>query len=166
MEEVSMGRKQWMILLIIVSGLMLCIFGIHFDGNIPHLIERQQAYKNNVQMGGQRYNLISLSTLKYYFSHITEPFALYNILGNIVPYSIMAIIAKAAFEGKKAIYPLLYCVLFSISKELMQYFSWLGKLDIGDILLNLIGSIIGICTYIVLKKISNKKQKLIRFTKI
>jgi len=153
-----MSRKQWMILLIIVSGLVLCIFGIQFDGNISHLIERQQAYKNNVQMGGQRYNLTSLSTLKYYFSYIREPFALYNILGNIVPYSIMAIIAKAAFEGKKATYPLLYCVLFSISNELMQYFSWLGKLDIGDILLNLIGSIIGICIYIMLKKYQIKSR--------
>ena len=74
-----MKKNVWKKALIFMTIIVFLLIGLKFDGNLSHLLEQRADFMNNVQMGGSRYSL-SLASLKYYVSYITEPFAFRNIL--------------------------------------------------------------------------------------
>lgn len=141
-----MKKTYWKLLFMLMTIAIILIVGLKFDGSISHLVQQREDFINNVQMGGERYSL-SFSSLKYYLSYIAEPFALINVLGNIGPFVILAFFACGAFSKNNIIYSLLYCFLFGIGIELFQYATWFGAFDLSDILLRLIGTLIGILAY-------------------
>lgn len=96
--------------------------------------------------GGERYSF-SFASLKYYLSYISEPFAFINILGNIGPFTILAFLASGVFLKKNLLKSLLYCLLLGIGIELFQYATWFGAFDLADILLRLIGALLGLLIY-------------------
>lgn len=138
-----MKKRFSEISLILMTIVIVLIVGLKYDGNLSHLLKQRADFISNIQMGGNRY-IFSFSNLKYYISYITEPFALLNILGNIVPFIMLSFFAYGAFSNKKMIYTWIYCFFVGIGIELFQYFTWFGVFDISDIVLRLVGTLIGV----------------------
>lgn len=141
-----MKKKYWKQLFILLTIAILLIIGLKFDGNLLHLLKQREDFISNVQMGGERYSF-SFASLKYYLSYISEPFAFINILGNIGPFTILAFLASGVFLKKNLLKSLLYCLLLGIGIELFQYATWFGAFDLADILLRLIGALLGLLIY-------------------
>lgn len=141
-------KKIWKYLLFLMTIAIVLVVGLKFDGNLEHLLKQRTDFIRNIQMGGDRITF-SFGSLKYYISYITEPFALLNIFGNIGLFAIFVFFACSTFLNKKTLYSCLYCSFWGIAIELIQYFAWLGALDISDILLRFIGILIGSLIYTI-----------------
>lgn len=116
--------------------------GLKFHGSLSQALEQRTDFIHNIQMGGNRI-AFSLASLRYYISYITEPFAFFNILGNIGPFAILSFLAYGTFFNQKIVYSCLYCSFVGIGIELFQYFMWFGAFDISDIFLRFIGILTG-----------------------
>ena len=129
-----MKKNVWKKALIFMTIIAFLLIGLKFDGNISHLLEQRADFMNNVQMGGSRYSL-SLASLKYYVSYITEPFAFRNIFGNAGLFAGLSFCACGAFSDKKLLSSWAYSFSIGVGIELYKYFTRLGTCVIYVILL-------------------------------
>ena len=136
--------KKWPLRL--MTLFIFLVVGLKFDGSLPRLLERRSDFINNIQMGGERYSL-SFASLKYYISYITEPFAFGNIFGNIGLFTILAFFSCISFSKSNILYGFFYCLLIGICIEIFQYITWFGAFDLSDIVLRLVGILMGIFIY-------------------
>lgn len=142
-----MKKKSKRLLLALITLLVTLVLGIQFNGNLSRLLEQRADLIYNITvLGGYRYTF-SFASLKYYISHITEPFAFVNIGGNIGIFALFSFFVCIFLSSKKKLFSLLYTFLVGIFIELFQYFTWFGVFDISDIILRLIGSLVGIFLY-------------------
>ena len=100
---------------------------------------------------GSTYNIIPFKEMfRYTFG---SKMFYYQIVGNILVFLIFGFIISEYIKPKK-IFPILWTtIIVSITVELVQHY--IGRcFDIDDILLNIIGGILGYLLYIVLKGIN------------
>jgi glycopeptide antibiotics resistance protein len=80
--------------------------------------------------------------------------AVINLIGNIVVFIPMGIFLPIYFDkAKKLLGIVIITIITVLSVEMIQFFTYTGTFDIDDIILNLIGSIMGF----VIWEIWNKK---------
>ena len=102
---------------------------------------------------GSTYNIIPFKEMfRYTFG---SKLFYYQIVGNIVVFLIFGLIISEYIKPKK-IYPILFTtIIVSITVELVQHY--IGRcFDIDDILLNIIGGILGYILYICLQGINKR----------
>lgn len=73
-----------------------------------------------------------------------------NLFGNIGLFIPFSIILRTTFKIYKFKTLFFLTMLFSISIEILQYFFQIGVADIDDVILNLLGAVIGIFLYRVI----------------
>ena len=152
-----MKKNVWKKALIFMTIIAFLLIGLKFDGNLSHLLEQRADFMNNVQMGGSSYSL-SLASLKYYVSYITEPFAFRNIFGNAGLFAGLSFCACGAFSDKKLLSSWAYSFSIGVGIELFQYFTCFGAFDLSDILLRFAGIMAGILMYIAVSKLFHEKD--------
>lgn len=101
------------------------LFGILFGRNI----------ENNIA----RFNFTSY--LPYWLNHLDNKLVLFYLFGNVLIYVPLGLIFRYYKTFKISYF---YCFLFIVTIEFLQAMTSLGYFDVDDILLNSIGSIIGI----------------------
>jgi glycopeptide antibiotics resistance protein len=98
--------------------------------------------------GARNYNLIPLANIKRQLTHISEWWALRQILGNIIPFMpfgfLLPIVYRKINSFGKVFITGILSILFI---EYFQLFTKVGSFDVDDILLNCLGII---CGYVVL----------------
>lgn len=143
-------RSIWKIIFIVYVCLLLYFVVLKVNGSI----DRIMLIKQNRDSGFWNYNLYLFRTIKLYLENITHAYAYINILGNIVPFVPLGLLIPLIFKRfrslMKAILIFIICI---ICIETFQFISMLGFFDVDDILLNMIGCIVGYCIYVVLEKI-------------
>lgn len=88
-----------------------------------------------------------------------------NIIGNIVLFIPFTFFVGYIFEVKNHLFMYLFTLLVSLTIEITQLY--IGRaFDVDDILLNLIGGVIGFAIYnlvdkVILKKVSEERKKII-----
>lgn len=93
-------------------------------------------------------NLVPFQTIKYDIVH-----APYNLLANIVLFIPMGGLIPIIFKCFKSLFKTLsICITIIFFIEIMQRVTLLGSFDVDDILLNVLGSLIG---YILFKLLGN-----------
>lgn len=116
--------------------------------------ERLSSIKQSRDAGFWNYNVYPLRTITPYIEDITYTYAYMNILGNIIPFIPLGILIPIIFKRyrnlKKAI--LIY-LTYIIGIETLQFITMLGFFDVDDILLNIIGCIVGYCFYVSSSKL-------------
>lgn len=80
-----------------------------------------------------------------------------EIINNIVAFIPFGILLSTLWEEKSIIKRILPIFLTSLSFEILQFIFSIGASDITDLIMNTIGGIIGICIFIILKKILKDK---------
>lgn len=137
------------------------VYQILFLGYITILIWELFLGKYRSHGGPRRYNLTPLKTIARYIENY-ESFGvsviLINLAGNIVAFMPLGFLLPLVFKRTgRLIVITRITLLTSITAEICQYIFNVGGLDIDDVLLNMLGGVLGYLVYTIIG-IRNKTQ--------
>lgn len=106
------------------------------------------AYSNNYreQMTNVSYNLIPFKTILNFIQnidHIGFDVLFYNLAGNVAAFMPLGFLLPMAFRRLNAVKTYAIAFILILFAEVMQLVSRRGIFDVDDLLLNMLGSIIG-----------------------
>lgn len=107
----------------------------------------------------QSVNLIPFHTITDYFSN-ERPLGLSNVIGNVLLFIPMGVYLSLFTRSRKFWLTVLSIALISISAEVFQYSIHVGAADIDDVILNIMGGLVGIALYHGLHKVFGEKTRL------
>lgn len=116
---------------------------------------------NRVEMEGIRYNLIPFRTIMNYLQNsgqIDFTIWIYNLAGNIVAFMPLGFLIPFAVRGMKAGKTYLVAFALILSAEIMQLISRRGVFDIDDLILNMLGCLLGYSIYRLIGIISYSRR--------
>lgn len=135
-------RIIWCIYIILLFLLVV----IKFYGSTSEIISR---IENNSLPGSINYNLIPFYSIGVQLENISEGWARYNLIGNIVPFMPFGFLLPIAFRKINSFCKVIVVGLAAdLSIEVFQYTTKTGRFDIDDIILNMIGIVLG---YLLMK---------------
>ena len=141
--------------------ILLLFVIIKFDGTINSIVNNFEMIRANREMGVYNFNIIPLRSLISNIESIikySDVWAIKSFSANIIafiPWGIMIPLLHSKFY--KIINFIFVSILFLFLIETFQFITMTGYFDIDDIILNIIGSIIGFIflrIYLILKKLS------------
>lgn len=146
-------KSSWMPLFWLYIVVLFLFVVIKFSGSIAVLIDRINSIMANRADGIWNVNLIPFKSIETQFKHITQWWALKNILGNIVPFIPLGFLLPMAYKSyRKPCKALLLLLAIIIGIEIFQLITMLGAFDIDDIILNFTGAVIGYITLSMLNR--------------
>ena len=123
----------------IYIALLLLVVIIKFRGSFGELENKIIATPF-----GTNYNLIPFNSIGEQLAHISEGWARFNLLGNIIPFVPFGFLLPITYpKANSFLKVLMVSLLFLFLMETFQFITRLGSFDIDDIILNTIGIIIG-----------------------
>ena len=142
-------RKHRAILTIIwwVYIIALFLFVIlKFNGSFSRIINR---IEYNSLPDSINYNLIPFHSISVQLERISEGWARYNLLGNIVPFIPMGFLLPLVFDKINAFWKVIGVgFVADLCFEAFQYITKTGSFDVDDIILNMTGIMFG---YLLMK---------------
>lgn len=138
--------------------IILFIFVVlKFNGDISSIVDRIRVISENRVLGIWNINITPLQSTSYYFRHITNLYAFYNIAGNIVLFIPFGFLVSLVCIKKIDFFKtMLVCISTIIFIEIFQFILMIGFFDIDDIILNTLGCLSGFVVFIIWKKLFNK----------
>ena len=103
-------------------------------------------------------NLIPFKTIFYYLGgNQSLTVSVQNILGNILAFSPLGFLLPILFNKYKKLKNIFFIsVSVSLSIEIIHLFLNIGSCDIDDLILNVLGAILGFCVYKVITTMVKK----------
>lgn len=119
---------------------------IKFHGSTSAIINR---IESNSLPGAINYNLIPFHSISVQLAHISQGWARYNLLGNIVPFMPFGFLLPIVFDKMNTFWKVIG-VGFAVDLciEVFQYITKTGSFDVDDIILNITGIALG---YLLIK---------------
>lgn len=124
---------------------------LKFDGSFERIISLHNSIIENEKDGIRNINLIPLRSMAPYLKNITEPYAFKNIIANILVFIPLGFFVSNK-NHKNVFKTLIICLGIILSIELIQLFFKIGFFDVDDIILNFIGSLIGLIINLLAQK--------------
>ncbi|OZI12039.1 hypothetical protein CEW92_08745 [Bacillaceae bacterium SAS-127] len=147
-------RWSWKVIFYIYILLLINFIVFKFLGDINAVKSNIQLQYENVQMGGSNVNLVPLRTLSSYVFGLDVGVSFINIVGNIVPFIPLGFVIPLAFPSQKPFMKtMISCLGIIICIEVIQLVTYLGNMDIDDLILNQVSCVIGYSLYVVSEKI-------------
>lgn len=147
-------RKQGKILKIIwwmYIAVLFVFVVVKFKGSFYELTDRISSYS---MQGSINYNLIPFRSMSTQIEHITQWWALKNLLGNIIPFIPFGFLLPVTYKKCSPMISVFFTGMASILLiEIFQFFTKLGTFDVDDIILNMIGIVCGYLMFLVIKRI-------------
>lgn len=143
--KTKMLKTKWWVYIV----LLFIFVVIKFKGSFSELSDRIRSYSNPDSIN---YNLIPFRNISVQISHITQWWALKNLLGNIipfVPFGFLLPVTYRKFNSAIKVLPIGIASILFI--EMFQFFTKLGSFDVDDIILNMIGIICGYFMFLLIK---------------
>jgi glycopeptide antibiotics resistance protein len=141
MKNKKMIQAIWWIYIF----LLFVIVVVKFNGSLVELKDRIHTFSSE---DARNYNLMPLANIKIQLTHISEWWALRQILGNIVPFMPFGFLLPIVYSKINSFFKVFITGILSILFiELFQLFTKVGSFDVDDILLNIVGIM---CGYVVL----------------
>lgn len=136
------NKKLIKILFYIYIAFLILFVVLKFDGSFERIISLHNSIIENEKDGIRNINLIPFRSISPYLRNITEPYAFKNIIANILVFIPLGFFASNK-NSKNVFKALIICLGVILSIELIQLFFKIGFFDVDDIILNFIGSLIG-----------------------
>lgn len=147
-----MKNKKLIKILFSIYILFLILFVVlKFDGSFERIISLHNSIIENEKDGLRNINLIPFRTMSSYLKNITEPYAFKNIAANIVIFIPLGFFISNK-NPKNVFKALIICLGVILSIELIQLFFKIGFFDVDDIILNFIGSLLGVFISLFVRK--------------
>ncbi len=144
MSESKFNKRKYFKISLFIYLFFLGIF--YFLELGPTLTFRLGKYYNEVS-----HNFILFSTITTYvlnFEHYNLSTLFYNIFGNVLIFVPLGILVPSIYPNINRYLQIIYIsFLISVTLEGLQYITSLGVFDIDDIILNVIGGILGFYIY-------------------
>ena len=147
-----MKNKKLIKILFSIYILFLILFVVlKFDGSFERIISLHNSIIENEKDGLRNINLIPFRTMSPYLKNITEPYAFKNIIANILVFIPLGFFISNK-NSKNVFKALIICLGVILSIELIQLFFKIGFFDVDDIILNFIGSLLGVFISLFVRK--------------
>lgn len=147
-----MKNKKLIKILFSIYILFLILFVVlKFDGSFERIISLHNSIIENEKDGLRNINLIPFRTMSPYLENITETYAFKNIAANIVIFIPLGFFISNK-NPKNVFKALIICLGVILSIELIQLFFKIGFFDVDDIILNFIGSLLGVFISLFVRK--------------
>lgn len=147
-----MKNKKLIKILFSIYILFLILFVVlKFDGSFERIISLHNSIIENEKDGLRNINLIPFRTMSPYLKNITEPYAFKNIIANILVFIPLGFFISNK-NPKNVFKALIICLRVILSIELIQLFFKIGFFDVDDIILNFIGSLLGVFISLFVRK--------------
>lgn len=147
-----MKNEKLIKILFSIYILFLILFVVlKFDGSFERIISLHNSIIENEKDGLRNINLIPFRTMSSYLKNITEPYAFKNIAANIVIFIPLGFFISNK-NPKNVFKALIICLGVILSIELIQLFFKIGFFDVDDIILNFIGSLLGVFMSLFVRK--------------
>lgn len=145
------NKKLIKILFYIYIAFLILFVVLKFDGNFERIISLHNSIIENEKDGIRNINLIPFRSMSPYLKNITETFAFKNIAANIVVFIPLGFFISNK-NSKNVFKALIICLGVILSIELIQLFFKIGFFDVDDIILNFIGSLLGVFISLFVRK--------------
>lgn len=149
-----MKKRIFKMLFYVYIIFMIFVIVLKFDGSFEKIISLHHSIIENEQGGIKNINVVPFKSILPYLRNITEPYAFKNIMGNILAFLPLGFFISNKFP-KKVIKPIITCFVIIFVIEYAQLVFKIGFFDVDDILLNMAGSILGICVNLALCNIDS-----------
>lgn len=147
-----MKNKKLIKILFSIYILFLILFVVlKFDGSFERIISLHNSIIENEKDGLRNINLIPFRSMSPYLRDITEPYAFKNIIANILVFIPLGFFISNKIP-KNVFKALIICLGVILSIELIQLFFKIGFFDVDDIILNFIGSLLGVFISLFVRK--------------
>lgn len=147
-----MKNEKLIKILFSIYILFLILFVVlKFDGSFERIISLHNSIIENEKDGLRNINLIPFRTMSPYLKNITEPYAFKNIIANILAFIPLGFFISNK-NPKNVFKALIICLGVILSIELIQLFFKIGFFDVDDIILNFIGSLLGVFMSLFVRK--------------
>lgn len=144
----------------IISIISFILFMIYIMA-LSYFLFFSERYGRDISVREFRYNLTPFKEIKRFIKYKNElglESFLVNILGNIFAFAPFGFILPIiSIKNRKFLNVFLMSFEFSLSVETIQLISKVGIFDVDDIILNVIGSIIGYLFFCIIIKIVRSK---------
>lgn len=145
------NKKLIKILFYIYIAFLILFVVLKFDGSFERIISLHNSIIENEKDVLRNINLIPFRTMSPYLKNITEPYAFKNIAANIVIFIPLGFFISNK-NPKNVFKALIICLGVILSIELIQLFFKIGFFDVDDIILNFIGSLLGVFISLFVRK--------------
>lgn len=145
------NKKLIKILFSIYIFFLILFVVLKFDGSFERIISLHNSIIENEKDGLRNINLIPFRAMSPYLRDITEPYAFKNIAANIVIFIPLGFFISNK-NPKNVFKALIICLGVILSIELIQLFFKIGFFDVDDIILNFIGSLLGVFISLFVRK--------------
>lgn len=147
-KQIKISKMLWWLYI----ALLLVFVVIKFKGSFYELYDRINHYS---MPGSINYNLIPLRSISSQLTHITQWWALRNLLGNIIPFVPFGFLLPIAYKKMNSAIKVLPVGIASILLiEVFQFFTKLGSFDVDDIILNTVGIACGYFLFLLFKGVN------------
>ena len=136
------NKKLIKILFYIYIAFLILFVVLKFDGSFERIISLHNSIIENEKDGLRNINLIPFRSISPYLRNITELYAFKNIIANILVFIPLGFIVSNK-NSKNVFKTLVICISVILLIECIQLLFKIGFFDIDDIILNFIGSLIG-----------------------
>lgn len=153
-----MKKRIYMILFVIYIILLILFVVLKFDGSFEGIISLRHSIKENEHNGISNVNLVLFSSIFPYLRNIGEPYAFWNIAGNIAAFIPLGffVFDKLYNNFFKAI---IICIIIIFMIECVQLVFKIGIFDVDDIFLNTLGCLMGILSNLLFYCIDKLRKK-------
>lgn len=137
-------------------ALLFVFVVVKFKGSFYELSDRVNSYSMQDSIN---YNLIPFRSISTHIMHITQWWALKNLLGNIIPFIPFGFLLPIAYKKFSSMINVFYVGIASILLiEVFQFFTKLGNFDVDDIILNMIGIVCGYLVFLLAKSLLKRHR--------
>ena len=134
-----MKKGMWKLLFWAYVLFLFLVVILKFTGSVQDLLDRMQA-----EPYGKTYNLVPFATLRIQWKYWHEGWAMFNLLGNTLPFVPFGFLLPMAYRKKGSFFMvLLWGLLFVLFAESVQLYTNLGTFDVDDIILNMAAIFVG-----------------------
>lgn len=145
------NKKLIKILFYIYIAFLILFVVLKFDGSFERIISLHNSIIENEKDGLRNINLIPFRSISPYLRNITEPYAFKNIIANILVFIPLGFFISNK-NPKNVFKTLVICISVILSIECIQLLFKIGFFDVDDIILNFIGSLLGILINLLAQK--------------
>lgn len=145
------NKKLIKILFYIYIAFLILFVVLKFDGSFERIISLHNSIIENEKDSLRNINLIPFRSISPYLKNITEPYAFKNIAANILVFIPLGFFVSNK-NSKNVFKALIICLGVILSIECIQLLFKIGFFDLDDIILNFLGSLIGLIINLLAQK--------------
>ncbi|OOO00011.1 MAG: hypothetical protein ATN35_09675 [Epulopiscium sp. Nele67-Bin004] len=152
-----MTEKSYKIVFATYMILLVLTVLLKFDGSFERILSlRERIIQYETLYNIRNMNLVPFRNISSYLGSITESYAFINIVGSTIAFIPLGYLVSIIFSNNKLGGTLVTSFAIILVIEILQFVLKIGFFDIDDIMLSLVGVLIGYGISVISKRLKTK----------